>query len=102
MLIPWFPVMPVPVIPWQIPPVLPRRYALLGQPAMPAIEPLYGFFAGGHAIGGPTGEGFRGVSASSFPLFESVLGSGGPLSESATGLAGQRMFLPGIHGEPWP
>lgn len=89
-------------------PMLAARLTLLGSPGLPAtaplpaIEPGYGFFAAGHTIGGPTGTSYRGVSASSFPSYASTFGSGGALSESALGLAGGRMFLPGILGEPWP
>jgi hypothetical protein len=47
-----------------------------------------GFFAHGNPVGGPTGEAYRGVSASSFPAFAIVAEPGAQLAPEWTGLAG--------------
>jgi hypothetical protein len=89
---------------------MPARYRLLAPTPAPApgllgagpsaILPGLTFFAGGHPIGGPS-EAYRGVSASSFPFYSVVLGSGAPLASEWMGLAGARMYLPGLRGEPF-
>jgi hypothetical protein len=108
MYVPWVPVIPY----WKMRPrPLPARYRLLNLPAATwpggfgagpaAIEPGLLFFAHGNPIGGPS-ELYRGVSASTFPLYASVLGPGAPMAASPLGIAGARIGSPGLRGEPFP
>lgn len=65
------------------------------------IEPRYLYFAAGRPIGGPVGQVFRGVRATPFPFFASILGPGAPLAPSVTGIAGVPVGLvPGVGGAP--
>jgi hypothetical protein len=106
----WFPANPVmPYGPYRRPVPVPARYRMVGVPGAPAmgwglgpaIEPGYGWFAGGHPIGGPSGTSYRGVSASTFPLPAIYLGSGGPLDSEMLRYAGAPLVAPiGAGGRP--
>gem|GEM_PF-5973874 len=76
-------------------PMLTKRHArpLNMGIAASAIERGLLFFAHGAPIGGPVGNGYRGVRASSFPSEAIVLGSGAPLATEGLGLAGTPIGL---------
>jgi hypothetical protein len=52
------------------------------------IDPGELYFQAGYPIGGPV-ESYRGVTASRFPFYFSVLGPGAPLSAWLVGVAGE-------------
>lgn len=78
----------------------PGRAAMVNGRPMHFIESGLLFFSHGNPVGGPS-EGYRGVSASSFPTLAVVLGPGAPLYRESTGIAGQVLYQPHIHGEPF-
>jgi hypothetical protein len=80
-------------------PILGRLNPFQYGPA--AIDPGELFFRAGNPIGGPS-EGYRGLSATVFPFYVSILGPGAPLSPDAFGLAGAAMVAPGRAGSPFP
>ena len=83
----------------------------LGTPVLGRLNPFqYGsavidpgelFFRAGNPIGGPS-EAYRGVSASRFPFYFSILGPGAPLSPDAFGLAGAMIVSPATAGGAFP
>lgn len=70
----------------------PRALPILGptdpfQYGAAVIDPAELYFRAGNAIGGPL-EAFRGVTATRFPFYASILGPGGSIGINGVGISG--------------
>lgn len=83
-----------------------RRGAPLAEAGAPPpvsrpVEPGLLFFSGPNPIGGPVGDGYRGVSRLRLPYYEAILHSSGPIGVFAVSIAGDPVGQPpGRGGEP--